>query len=183
MADRTSSRESASQRDLLDERSFNERASRPQRKVPWDGKLLAAFEFFGAALSFYFSAIFLTGSAELTDEPPSVVRIVFGTVQLHSQFSRGIASIAYGCLGGITAYGLLKGFSFGWWGLLMLDLDAIPRCVAGARVGYAPVRAWTWLGVSIGILVWLFYRRRVYRPFGGRWDRGFRGDGPVTGGE
>ena len=142
----------------------NKTVRRPRKKAPWDVKIVAGLDIFNAVGALLFAEAFLARKASIADFPGWVPLILFGTVQVTSDFWFGILSVVYVCLNGITAYGLLKRWRLGWWGQLLLTLDGITICIGNAR--YTPIRSYFWIVVNVLLLFWLIYRMKMYRPFG-----------------
>jgi len=71
-------------------------------------------------------------------------------------------------------WGLAKGRGYGWWLLAVAHIDRLPTVLVNLPV--RPALATAYLAFSLVALVWLTWRRRVFRPFG-KWHPSCRGTG------
>ena len=87
-------------------------------------------------------------------------RVFFGAIFLTSNFSLGLHTCLIGTISCVAGYGLIKGYRFGWWCTLCFLINSIFDSLLTIYDSRLP--AIIGIFISLGIITWLFYRRRLY---------------------
>lgn len=142
--------------DTQDECEFTQ--GRLDRRMPLDVQIIAWIIVASAIISIFSIVLLLCG---LIRFPSGYSRpILFGLTSLDSNLSSGIYSSVTAALDLICAYGLIRGQAYAWWLVLILYLCGL----ADTLLIYfeAPITATLSLCMTVAIIVWLVYRRRLY---------------------
>ena len=130
----------------------------PIRKMPLDARIIGWLILVTAFMDFLFAVLLTTGiSRFLTDESRL---ILFGTFRLASELSFGIYFFCLGLMTVVCGYGVAKGYKFGWWCMLIYSTYHIADTIL--IYPHNRVNASIGICISVGIIVWLVSRRKIY---------------------
>jgi len=129
-----------------------------RRKMPFDARIIGWWLFATAFISFLFGFGLLSGLWHIPSGYDQTV--IFSMVSLTSDLSSGIYSILGGLLCLVAAYGIIRGYKFGWW--LMLICSIINISDSTLIFSHHPVTSIIGICIGLGIIIWLVYRRRLY---------------------
>ena len=128
------------------------------KTIPLSARIIGWFIAVQAFVLGSFGFLFLIGFSYFLslDTRPAL----FGTILIASEFQFGIYWFCIGFIRGISAYGIIKGYRFGWWCLLIISLNSIfdnlavlPRYKVTVLVS---------VGINLGIIIWLLCKIRLY---------------------
>ena len=143
---------------MLDESEVKSPAVVPIRKMPLDARIIAWVVAIPAFVFLLLGLLFLIGFSYITS--PDTRPALFGTLSLATELQFGVYWFCIGLAGLFSAYGISKGHKFGWWCMLILLIDGIFNDMV--MLPRFKVSILTTTGISIVIIAWLVYRRRLY---------------------
>jgi len=132
-------------------------------KTPLDAKIVGWLVLISALMHFITVGLLLSGIAHAPLNCSGDV--LFRTFSLASDLSVGIYSFLKGAVCLICAYGLIRGYKFGWWLMLISSINNVSDCLL--RFSDYRITATISICISLGIIGWLIYRRHLY-SIGGR---------------
>ena len=128
------------------------------KKMPWDAKIIGFWAFFAAAIAMFFAVLLFLGIGKFTNVEHR--RIFLGLIYISSELSFGVYFLILGLINLVCGYGLLYGFKFGWWCTLAYSVNLI--CDSLLLTSDYSNEKIMCICVGIGIIIWLFWRRRIY---------------------
>jgi len=144
---------------MLDQNESKLTVTPARKKMPLDVRIVAWLGLISAVVAFLFVGLLISGLAHI---PSGHHRpILFGIISLASDLSLGIHTFWVGAGSLICAYGLIRGFKFGWWLTFIFSINGI--CDSLLIFSDAQVVATISICFSLGIITWLLYRRRLYK--------------------
>ncbi len=126
--------------------------------MPLDVRIMG-WIFFAASVVWLLIGLLLF--TEISHIPPGDQRLTFfGMITLTSDMSFGMHSLVISLTGFLSFYGIMKGHRFGWWIALFLCINGCSDSIL--VFSQHRVAAVISILMSIGIIVWLVFRRRLY---------------------
>lgn len=143
---------------MIDPQEQNKNNDRQTGRVTLDIKIVGFIVGLAFFLFLLLGLLFLSGLAHvpIRDVRPAL----FGILSLVSDIQFGLYFFCIGIIGIFSAYGIVKKFKVAWWSLLILLIDRLlngllmlPDYIVSISIGS---------GLSVAIIIWLVYRRRLY---------------------
>jgi len=143
---------------MLDQNESKLTVTPARKKMPLDARIVGWLFFITALISFFLVGLLLIGVAH---SPSDYHRpVLFGTFSLTSDLSLGIHTFLMGMVSLVSAYGLIRGYKLGWWIELIFSIVSISDSML--IFSDHPVATTTGICISIGIIIWLICRKRLY---------------------
>jgi hypothetical protein len=129
------------------------------KRMPLDARIIGWIGFVCSLTGFLGLVLLMVGIAHIS---PSGYHqpVLFGIFLLASDLSLGVYTFIISVMGLISAYGLIKGYKFGWWFTLILCINGLSDSIL--TFSEFPVASTVFICTGIGTIIWLLCRRHLY---------------------
>ena len=126
-------------------------------KIPIDVRIVAIVLYAIGLFQLACSCLLITGLARLGDK---VQHLFFNIFTPSTELSISIFILCLGLVHLLCAWGLIRSRNFSWWLLLINEMYYLIVDIFLFRVH--KLNALIGLGISIAIIIWLYFRRQLY---------------------